>query len=332
MSVEGCALQILRACGISSQHLFTLLQPYSGQLPQTDAQFNNLCQQLRRHGHITEGTPGNIATSLHGPPRQARPGSYAVQDNRQALRDATQRSSVNPGMTTFLSHPREGQGGSSWDTLLPTAVMPDPFTAWADSSADGGERTLEASAYPVAQGASIFDSPNADTTYEVAGAYFADDEDDSLTSSATSSDDGDEPMDLPDLSNMGNAEAAEIVFYQYRNARRVWRRFTGKPVRRFRRDIKKTFKRAKGKGKGKKGRGFHRGFFYTGEDVQVFLKGKGKGARSHTSGKGHGRQKNPKDRDGNTMKCRICNSDEHLMARCPQNTKGKGKGPSGPSS
>ena len=69
MSVEGCALQILRACGISSQHLFTLLQPYSGQLPRTDAQFNNLCQQLRRHGHITEGTPGNIATSLHGPPR-----------------------------------------------------------------------------------------------------------------------------------------------------------------------------------------------------------------------------------------------------------------------
>ena len=178
MSVEGCALQILRACGISSQHLFTLLQPYGGQLPRNDAQFNSLCQQLRRHGYITEGAPGNIATSLHGPPRQARPGAYAVQDNRQALRDAAQRSSSNPGVATFLSQPRDGQGGNAWDTLLPTAVVPDPFSAWADNGTDGGERSLDTSGYyPIAQGASLFDSQSADTHHEVAGAYFADDDD-----------------------------------------------------------------------------------------------------------------------------------------------------------
>eukprot|EP00974_Lingulodinium_polyedra_P045580 4370136-Lingulodinium_polyedra.AAC.1 len=65
MSVEGCALQILRACGISPQHLPILLQPFQGQLPQDDAQFNQFCTQLRRYGHISEGSPGNIAQALH---------------------------------------------------------------------------------------------------------------------------------------------------------------------------------------------------------------------------------------------------------------------------
>ena len=36
MSTEGCALQLLRAVGIGTQHLLTLLQPFQGQLPQTD--------------------------------------------------------------------------------------------------------------------------------------------------------------------------------------------------------------------------------------------------------------------------------------------------------
>ena len=45
-----------------------------------------------------------------------------------------------------------------------------------------------------------------------------------------------------------------------------------------------------------------------------------------STGKGFGRKGNPKDRNGEIMKCRICNSTEHLMARCPR--KGEGKGAS----
>ena len=56
MSIEGCALQILRACGIQSQHLMTLLQPFQGQLPTTNNQFEQMCAQLRRYGHIAENT------------------------------------------------------------------------------------------------------------------------------------------------------------------------------------------------------------------------------------------------------------------------------------
>ena len=109
-------------------------------------------------------------------------------------------------MASFLSQPQNGQGGSAWDTLLPATVEPghDPFAAWADSSAEGGTHLLDAPACPVARGASSFHSQGADASQDMAGACFADD--------------GDEPLDMPNMGNMDNAEAAEVVFYQYRNA------------------------------------------------------------------------------------------------------------------
>ena len=62
--------------------------------------------------------------------------------------------------------------------------------------------------------------------------------------------------------------------------------------------------------------------YLTGDDVEFFLKGKGKGHRKHTTGKGFGRRKNPKDKDGNVMLCRKCGSDEHFEKNCPNNTGG----------
>ena len=103
MSVEGCSVQILRACGIGPQHLFTLLQPFQGQLPRTDQQFNQLCTQLRRYGHISENAPGNVAAALHGQPRQARPGAYLAEETQLALRDATQRSAHHPDVASLAT-------------------------------------------------------------------------------------------------------------------------------------------------------------------------------------------------------------------------------------
>ena len=150
------------------------------------------------------------------------------------------------------------------------------------------------------------------------------------TATSTSSDDGTETLpNCPDLSAMSEAQAAEALFYQYRTAKRNWRRFTAKPVRKFRRHFKKTLRRyGKGRSKGK-----GRGFFFTEDEVQVYLKGKGKGNRAHTSGKGFGRKKNPRDRNGDIMKCSICGSDEHFRANCPQGkgggkSSGAGAGPS----
>ena len=109
MSVEGCVVQILRAGGIGTKHLFTLLQPFQGQLPQIDQQFNQLCTQLRRYGQISENAPCNVASVLHGQPRQARPRAYLAQETQLALRDATQRSASHPGVATFLSNTQGGR-------------------------------------------------------------------------------------------------------------------------------------------------------------------------------------------------------------------------------
>jgi hypothetical protein len=58
MSVKGCALQLLRACGIQPQQLMILLQPTNCRLPQTEGQLSALTTQLRRYGHISERTHG----------------------------------------------------------------------------------------------------------------------------------------------------------------------------------------------------------------------------------------------------------------------------------
>ena len=52
---------------------------------------------------------------------------------------------------------------------------------------------------------------------------------------------------------------------------------------------------------------------------------KGKGKAGNTSGKGFGRRTNPKDRNGQVMRCLVCGSTQHLRARCPQNTRPPGQ-------
>ena len=58
---------------------------------------------------------------------------------------------------------------------------------------------------------------------------------------------------------------------------------------------------------------------------EVFFGGKGKSkGKRRSSGKGKGRRRNPIGRDGEVMRCGICNSDTHFRAQCPQNSGGSG--------
>ena len=131
------------------------------------------------------------------------------------------------------------------------------------------------------------------------------------TDSATSSDNN-SLMDISDLNGMSSFQVDEYLFGRYQHAKKRWRRFTGKPVRALRRVL-----RRKGKGKGSKG-GLGHAYVNINETLQQssFYKGKGKGGKS--SGKGFGRRLNPKGRDGEVLKCSICQSQYHLRARCPQ--------------
>ena len=63
------------------------------------------------------------------------------------------------------------------------------------------------------------------------------------------------------------------------------------------------------------------------EEQYALLKGKGKGQRTHSTGKGFGRRGNPKDKNGNVMKCHKCGSTEHLQRNCPNNMGGGGSSP-----
>ena len=129
MPVEGCSLQVLRACGIQSQHLFILLQPVGGSLPQTDAPFQQLCTQLHRHGHIAESARGNVASMLHGPYHQARPGQYIAapqgdaHNNAAYLAAAQRTANSSEVMHSFLQNtPVAHASGSPWGSLIPQAM------------------------------------------------------------------------------------------------------------------------------------------------------------------------------------------------------------------
>jgi len=173
------------------------------------------------------------------------------------------------------------------------------------------------------------------------GALFEFEEEDEEDSSATSSDSGNE--ELPDvyigdqwIGDVAEDVATEHVYMQYRRAKRTWRRFTGRPVRKFRRFHKfQRRRKGKGKGKGRKGRGKGKsqpGFMWSQsaevEDTLTYLKGKGRAKGRNSSGKGFGRKKNPRDKTGAIMKCHNCGSEDHLAARCraPRRPKGSGKG------
>ena len=74
-----------------------------------ERQLQDLCIQLRRYGHISENAPGNVATALQGPLRQARPGAYVSQESQQAFQDAFQRSAHQPQLASFLSQSQAGR-------------------------------------------------------------------------------------------------------------------------------------------------------------------------------------------------------------------------------
>ena len=54
LSIEGCALFLLRICHISPQQFMTFTQPFGGRLPNTEAEFRDMMAHMRRLCHIWE--------------------------------------------------------------------------------------------------------------------------------------------------------------------------------------------------------------------------------------------------------------------------------------
>ena len=337
MAVEGCAMQLLRACGTNPTQMMQLLQPLNYRLPNSEEEFLQMRDTMRRIGHVLEHSPNNIGQGLHGN-TQARPGEYLT------YQEPDQQTSP-----MFLSTPTVSTV-DPWHQLYTPTQPTDapPYASWAaPMHAPTQQTSLFGGAGPAQ------DSQATDEMFLVGGEDIL--WSDSGTDSDTSSDSGTEHIDMSEFAHLTPAEASERAFLNYRFQKKTWRRLTKKPVRRVRRFVRKNYSRSssyrpqrrtpgrsssnyrsgyhfgssKGKGKGKnKGKGSST--FLTGDDMNVYLKGQGKGDRAHTSGMGHGRTGNPKGSDGQPITCHGCGSIEHMVARCPNNTKGAGKGAAAP--
>ena len=287
MSWECYSWLLLQACGVDQQQLVQVLHPYQGRFPNTEPEFNAMQLTLRRMGHILENRPNNIASQLRG----GR--SRDHRDHRRSTFTGMEIGSTRDNPTWRAEEIVE-DNGDPWHT-----TGSDP---WAASSAAASAFPAAASTYPQ-------------------DAYLSDPNVDSGTDTDTISDHGVFDMDDPELQGMTQPEIDEHIFWQYQRAKTQWRRLTNKPTRRVRRFVKRT-----GKGKGRKGKGKRRFTFLTEmsdeEYSQIFFGGKGKkgyGKGKHrSSGKGKGRRRNPIGRDGQVMKCGICDSEEHFRAECPQ--------------
>jgi len=351
MSIEGCALQLLRVCHVNPQQLVQFLQPYGGRLPTTEQEFRDLLAHMRRIGHILEHSPNNIAAAIQGG-RQAPRGAYHT-NHLQSAWSGTRSDNTQ----SFFGSNGYGTGWNPAEAVFETATPGGNVdsTDWAYLTGHGP------SGYPPPQQNSWYPQQPPPPvprhmTYMGAEDSGTDDPPDMVESSSnsgastdteTSSDSGGERIDMSDVAPMNENDAAEHIFLQYRHAKRKWRRFAHKPVRRFRRVIKRfqkhKFRRMSSHGGHRRrfqpssgGFGGGRGGYSSGprhsrrghsrpwrnifviDEANAYLKGRGKGHRKDTSGKGHGRSGNPKGRDGAPLKCHNCGSTEHLKAKCPQ--------------
>ena len=190
-----------------------------------------------------------------------------------------------------------GVGGGSRHAFFGDA--PDGTTEGQDTtqwwgSGDGTALGREPTAAVPPADHSAFHGQEWDAGYEVT---------DSETSDGNSA-----PVDLSDVQHLTENDQDAELFWQYHEAKRRWRSRVDKPSRLSRHVIKRA--QRKGKGKGRRfGRRQARSFLAD----ELSFKGKGKGNSS-------GQRTNPRGRDGQIMKCSICDSQYHLRARCPQST------------
>ena len=125
MNWEGYSWLILKACSPNSQQLITILQPFQGRFPSTEAEFDAMTLTLRRMGHVLENTYGNIASQLRTAPTRNFFGWEA---------DGTQSSQQSE-----FSDPWAG-GNDPWSHAYPPAPAAQPVGAYVVPSSGDQQR------------------------------------------------------------------------------------------------------------------------------------------------------------------------------------------------
>ena len=272
INVTGLSWLLLQSLQLSSESWDRLLSPLGGNMPNNEQEFGELTERVRRLFHLKEG---RFAGASHQQGAMGDPGAYFADGGY--FPTFTEHHDISTP-----THGNEANGMPPAGSVY-AAGGPNPPDPWANASqvpfmsgagsgwntSGGGENWNASASYHAAN----------DGTCPTCGIYFNQDDE----STGTSSDDGSTIAD--------NVDGSE-VYQDYLYAKRRWRKYAGKPPRRYRRF---------GKGFGKKGsyNTSSAGFI----PPNAFAGGKGKGGSKGGSSQ---RRKNPRDKNGELMKCHVC--------------------------
>ena len=303
VNASGLSWLLLKALNLNADLVDRLLQPLGGNLPQDDLQLGQLLERIRRQGHLYEG-------HMRHPTQQAGlgdPGAYLAFPTFEA--EGACRGPQAPGFAAWASTPEPAWGPGGMPSSVPATVY-NSFGASVSSPTDDIAR--------MAGGMSASQAFHVGGEDQCAscGTYF--DEDD-ISSATSTDDDAYDPqasayntVDVDGVARQDDTARGNVLWNEYVLARRRWRRWAGKPPRRYRRVSFRPNHRAQHKLE----RGPYARTYSAFLPANAFAGGKG-GKGSAGKGKGRG-GRNPRGKDGQVMKCARCGSESHLWRKCPQ--------------
>lgn len=312
-SVTSLARKLLLAFNVPEEQWANLLTPTGGLLPANDEEYDNFITHLRR----------NLALFVRRYNIQRPSPIRALQGQGHHLATTTSRSSASSAYTWARS-----DGGHWQRNEAPSPPTPPSASILGRSSLfNAGSMS---SAYNTARSSTCADCGGG-LSCVTCGDYFYDDELDLMESDDDSDDDLD--FDNPDFQN-----EAELAYLEYENAAANWDNFmlnadadevydvflaTARRWNKFRkfgrrrRDYNRHQHQHRGHGHD---RHRQRKPFRTSSRFKFAPQRRG----HYMAGK-----RNPVGKDGNVLKCSICNSEEHLRAFCPKKKKKFGMGGGG---
>jgi len=294
MGTAGLAWTLLRALNIPPALWQQFLQPFNGNLPVNDTEMSRLIGNVRRQGHLYE--QGGIAQLGH----------------------SSSRSSHGPGGQHFLTSSTPSPQGDLWAGWATASAPWQQFSEGQSSSSAGQGAYLGAASSDYrSEDPGALAGPASQCVQ--CGAFLSSEyEDDDASSSDTEADGSEHIKDLwvgyeSYCETWEDPHTGAALRQEYLMAKRRWRQWSGRPFRRDRRNL-----RRKGGKKGKNRRsGYGKGHFWQEPAstlcprCETYYKGRG------CKGGYKGKRGNPMGKDGQPLRCSICDSEEHLWRSCP---------------
>ena len=297
MTHEGLTWILMKAVGLNPDQWDRCLDQLQGRMPNNDYEFNLVCERLRRYGHLHE--PNSFM-------RRGAPNDYFAEGGTD------QPPAV--GGSSFYFPLFDGTGPQQPQTPQPPPAAPaNSFMSNAQFLASGA---VGSGGVFNTAGSDEQVTPFPDEQCQACGSFM-----DEEFSSATETDNENETLPLAasyqtlavgagDANNDNDVQCA--IFQDYLAYKRLWRRVSQRPPRRYRK-FNKVRKRHFNKFKS---HGRYAAFLP--QNAFAGHRGPG-GAKKFSAFK---RKTNPRGKDGKPLACHKCGSTEHLQRDCPQNQTG----------